>query len=84
MARFFLHLHVAQLIIGERGLPEPPWRYTDAHQMALSIVETLGRTARSIKPPWRKLWQALRHPRGQGLLCIVRLRGINDGEDHER
>ena len=33
--------HVAQLIIGERGLPEPPWRYTDDTQMALSIVETL-------------------------------------------
>jgi ADP-ribosylglycohydrolase len=39
--RFFLHPHVAQLIIGERGLPEPPWRYTDDTQMALSIVETL-------------------------------------------
>jgi ADP-ribosylglycohydrolase len=40
--RFFLHPHVAQLIIGERGLPEPPWRYTDDTQMALSIVETLS------------------------------------------
>lgn len=39
--RFFLHPHVAQLISGERGLPEPPWRYTDDTQMALSIVETL-------------------------------------------
>jgi ADP-ribosylglycohydrolase len=39
--RFFLHPHVAQLIIGERGLPEPPWRYTDDTQMELSIVETL-------------------------------------------
>ena len=39
--RFFLHPHVAQLIIGERGLPEPPWRYTDDTQMALSIAETL-------------------------------------------
>jgi len=26
---------------GERGLPEPPWCYTDDTQMALSIVETL-------------------------------------------
>jgi ADP-ribosylglycohydrolase len=39
--RFFLYPHVAQLIIGERGLPDPPWRYTDDTQMALSIVETL-------------------------------------------
>jgi ADP-ribosylglycohydrolase len=39
--RYFLHPHVAQLIIGARGLPEPPWRYTDDTQMALSIVETL-------------------------------------------
>jgi ADP-ribosylglycohydrolase len=39
--RFFLHPNVAQLIISERGLPEPPWRYTDDTQMALSIVETL-------------------------------------------
>jgi len=41
--RFFLHPHVAQLVIGERGLPAPPWRYTDDTQMALSLVEILGR-----------------------------------------
>jgi ADP-ribosylglycohydrolase len=39
--RFFVSPDVARLIIGERGLAPPPWRYTDDTQMALSLVETL-------------------------------------------
>jgi ADP-ribosylglycohydrolase len=42
--RFFLAPNVAHLIIGQRGLAPPPWRYTDDTQMALSIVEILGQS----------------------------------------
>lgn len=41
--RFFVHPASVQLLIGERALPAPPWRYTDDTQMALSIVEILRR-----------------------------------------
>lgn len=41
--RFFVHPSSVGLLIGERALPAPPWRYTDDTQMALSIVETLAR-----------------------------------------
>lgn len=39
--RFFVHPSSVGLLISERALPAPPWRYTDDTQMALSIVETL-------------------------------------------
>lgn len=39
--RFFVHPASVQLLIGERALPAPPWRYTDDTQMALSIVAVL-------------------------------------------
>ena len=81
--RFFLHPHVAQLIIGERGLPEPPWRYTDDTQMALSIVETLrGAWRDRAEPSWRSAFGEHYDPsRGYGPAMHRILRGINDGED---
>ena len=39
--RFFVHPATIMLLIGNRMLPEAPWRYTDDTQMALSIVQVL-------------------------------------------
>ncbi len=39
--RFFLPAALAQSLIEQRVLPDPPWHYTDDTVMALSIVETL-------------------------------------------
>jgi ADP-ribosylglycohydrolase len=45
--RFFVHASSLAsslaLLLGERALPAPPWRFTDDTQMALSIIETLMR-----------------------------------------
>lgn len=41
--RFFLHPDVALLLISQRALPAPPWRYTDDTQMALGVVSCLER-----------------------------------------
>lgn len=41
--RFFVHPSSLALLLGERALPAPPWRFTDDTQMALSIVEVLTR-----------------------------------------
>jgi ADP-ribosylglycohydrolase len=40
---FFLPPGLADSLIRQRVLPDPPWRYTDDTVMALSIVETLER-----------------------------------------
>jgi ADP-ribosylglycohydrolase len=40
--RFFLPNSVAKSLIQQRGLPAPPWFFTDDTIMALSIVETLA------------------------------------------
>ncbi len=42
--RFFIHISSLLLLIGQRVLPEPPWRFTDDTQMALSIVAQLRRS----------------------------------------
>lgn len=39
--RFFVHPAALHLLINDRALPAPPWRFTDDTQMALSIVATL-------------------------------------------
>jgi len=80
--RFFLHPHVARLIIGERGLPEPPWRYTDDTQMALSIVETL-REHGEINQTFlaQRFGERYDPSRGYGPAMHRILGGINDGED---
>jgi ADP-ribosylglycohydrolase len=80
--RFFLHPHMAQLIIGERGLPDPPWRYTDDTQMALSIVETL-RTHGEINQTFlaTRFGERYDPSRGYGPAMHHILRRINDGED---
>jgi ADP-ribosylglycohydrolase len=80
--RFFLHPDVAQLIIGERGLPEPPWRYTDDTQMALSIVEIL-RTRGEIDQTFlaKRFGERYDPSRGYGPAMHRILMGINDGED---
>jgi ADP-ribosylglycohydrolase len=41
--RFFVHSNVAHLLIGDRALPAPIWKYTDDTQMALSIMAVLRR-----------------------------------------
>ena len=41
--RFFLHPDVAQSLIAQRALPATPWLFSDDTNMALSIVEILGR-----------------------------------------
>ena len=80
--RFFLHPHVAQLIISERGLPEPPWRYTDDTQMALSIVETFRRYGEIEQTFLAKSFGERYDPsRGYGPAMYHILRGINNGED---
>jgi ADP-ribosylglycohydrolase len=80
--RFFLHPHVAQLIISERGLPEPPWRYTDDTQMALSIVETFRRYGEIEQTFLAKSFGERYDPsRGYGPAMHHILRGINNGED---
>ncbi len=40
--RFFFAPSVESLI-GQRAFPQPPWPYTDDTEMALAIVEVLGR-----------------------------------------
>jgi ADP-ribosylglycohydrolase len=80
--RFFLHPNVAQLIIGERGLPEPPWRYTDDTQMALSIVETLREHGEIDQASLAKSFGERYDPsRGYGPAMYRILRGINEGEE---
>jgi len=39
--RFFLPPALAEALVAQRVLPDPPWHYTDDTVMALSIVETL-------------------------------------------
>lgn len=41
--RFFVHPDIAERLIAERALPDPPWRYTDDTVMALSVVGALRR-----------------------------------------
>ncbi|MFN7976143.1 MAG: ADP-ribosylglycohydrolase family protein [Acidobacteriota bacterium] len=41
--RFFVHDDVVDGLIASRALPAAPWEFTDDTQMALSIVEILGR-----------------------------------------
>jgi len=80
--RFFLHPHIAQLIIGECGLPDPPWRYTDDTQMALSIIETLKEHGEIDQTSLAKRFGKRYDPsRGYGPAMHRILRGINDGED---
>ncbi len=80
--RFFLHPDVAQFVIAERGLPEPPWRYTDDTQMALSIVETLRERGEIDQTFLAKRFGERYDPsRGYGPAMHRILRGINDGED---
>jgi ADP-ribosylglycohydrolase len=80
--RFFLHPHMAQLVIGERGLPDPPWRYTDDTQMALSIVETLRAYGEIDQTSLAKRFGERYDPsRSYGPAMHRILREINDGED---
>src|SRR5438034_9588348 len=80
--RFFLHPHLAQLIIGERGLPDSPWRYTDDTQMALSIVETLKERGEIDQTFLAQRFGERYDPsRGYGPAMHRILRGINDSED---
>src|SRR5262245_45014947 len=70
--RFFLHPHVAQLIIGERGLPEPPWRYTDDTQMRSQSSRRSARMARSTRPFWRNALASGMTPHAaMGLPCTA-------------
>jgi ADP-ribosylglycohydrolase len=43
--RFFCG-HAVESMIARRGLPAPPWQYTDDTEMALAIVEVLDRHGR--------------------------------------
>lgn len=79
----FLHLSrsSAARLIAHHSLPQPPWRYTDDTQMALSIVQILIQNGRIDQDLLARSFAERYDPsRGYGWAMHGLLRRIRDGE----
>src|SRR5579885_864152 len=83
--RFFVHPNTVERLIAERALPAAPWPYTDDTQMALSIMEILGRHGRIDQDELAAHFAAHYDPsRGYGPAMHQALARIGHGEPWQR
>ena len=70
--KFFVHPDIVDGLIESRGLPSPPWYFTDDTLMAISIPEVLAAPVRLIRMPWR---QALRSVMTAAAVTVLQCTG---------